>query len=169
MSTVMYCYNLPKTKLWEFRHSLVEFLTNPANNLMPHVLPHNLAKRIAERQITHSEAYNLLQELGKDNEYRLQLFDLALYDPAMGDYWLMRVLESGFLFSNNNHRWSGLLTTVFYDDRSDMAPGEALNKSIAEWVDTQINLKQYLVVDVITLDYLTQEFFQAQLSLKVAK
>lgn len=145
LSTVMYCYRIPKSKLWEFVEQMREFYL------------HNSGKaryaRILWASSEEPDGYKIFQEYiaNRENHIELQLFDF-------GNDWIFRVLEQGYLFMNSLEQFS--VESVFYDDRTEVPEECEVNKEFVDQIDELVSCQRYFLVNVVDermLDSVSEE------------
>jgi len=154
MSTVMYCYEISKRNTWKFVEQLKDFYKE--NGFSPKKLHEN----IKDGKITMHEVLETLNNIKDDVKVELQLFD-------NGRTWIIRILESGYLFMNKQEAYFPELKQLFYDDRADK-PDDisnadyAKNAIIAEWVDSQLQERHYMIIPITDINSMLDEIFKLQ-------
>lgn len=136
MSVKLYTVRIPKDRWWEFSAAVRATYLNEYPGVEDF---HGVLARGA----TYSEAMASI-------EVNTHFVELQLFDE--GDTWLVRPLEQGWFFINHveEKAWPGLkLKKVFYDNRADVPKRDKPNKAVADWVNTQILERRYLVFPVL--------------------
>lgn len=147
MSTVMYCFKLPKYKTWEFTKRLTEFYYKEGG----------LPSRFLGNGMSYEEAVDWLEKYGKDElEVDLQLFD---YQKS---YWIVRVLNSSYYFLNNWTKFEDIIKPCFYDDRVEVDRKDKKNKKVAEWIDQELPEKHYFIIPIISIEDLKIKLYETR-------
>lgn len=154
MSAVFYGYRVGKDSFWEMHAALREaylaehWLAQVATKLWPRTsedTARRLLKRLDEKEVQDRAATEI------------QLFD-------EGTSYVIRPLEwaHGGFFHNQLERLSlPKVSSVHYDDRSDLSDEELSHKETVDWVEAQIRRGRYFVVPLIAVsdwrDLLTRQ------------
>jgi hypothetical protein len=131
MSTIMYCFYVKKSNLWQFVSEMRKFYET-----------NGVASKL-DRPFS-IKALEFLDNHKSEFEAKLQLFDRR-------NYWLFRVLENNYMFLNSWKNISKLITPVFYDTRS-VGYNSKRGKAMAEFVYSEIENKRYFIVPVFGIE-----------------
>jgi hypothetical protein len=145
MSTKMHNFRIPKSQWWGFATACREYYMG--NYPIMEVLNELVIRKGASAYKQISDIVDILAK--NDTGYTV---DLQLFDE--GDTYLIRPLEQGWFFSNNCADFAAgfNLAQVTYDNRSDVPPEDEKNRAVAEWVDKQIDARQYFIYSVLHRD-----------------
>lgn len=159
MSTVMYCFKVKKSDLWNLFDQMKDFYRQ---NSIGYALANAYNTACRSEKINFWSAIEELRELEPEYLVKVQLFDMAFCGQQ--EYYLFRVLEAGYLFINYHDQFD-LIDPVFYDNRADVPPEHEQNRKIAEWLDPEIDMGRYLILPIV--DYQKIEMFLYMLAIEV--
>lgn len=137
MSTVMYCYKIPKDNWWEFFRKMRQHYIDNSITM-------KLAKACQETKLP-LEYFEFCKD--DNNHIETQLFDF-------GNDWIFRVLETGYYFHNKHSELFPELEEIYYDDRTVIPPEHKANEAISDKIEVLLKRKEYFIAYIVDFDSL---------------